>query len=85
MEHNLGINKNSYTYSRRPVKLVFCEKFTDPSQAIQFEKQVKGWSRKKKKAIIDGKWELLPELSKSKTPLPPLALRQAQGDINLIN
>ena len=66
VEHNEGIDKESYTYNRRPVKMVFAERFNDPIQAIAFEKQLKGWSRKKKKAIIDGKWELLPNLSRSK-------------------
>ncbi len=66
LEHNNGLDKNSYTYTRRPVKMVFCERFTDPIQAIAFEKQLKGWSRKKKEAIIKGNWHLLPELSKNK-------------------
>jgi putative endonuclease len=67
VEHNTGIDRNSYTYIRRPVKLVFCETFADALQAIHFEKQIKGWSRKKKEALIAGKLHLLPELSKSKT------------------
>lgn len=36
------------------------------NQAIDFEKQVKVWSRKKKEAIINDKWDLLPELSKNR-------------------
>ena len=63
-EHNTGINKDCYTFSRRPVELMFCEYFIDPNQAIKFEKQIKGWSRKKKEAIIEGNWEKLKELSK---------------------
>jgi putative endonuclease len=35
-------------------------------QAISFEKQVKGWSRKKKEALINDKWELLPVLAECK-------------------
>lgn len=62
-EHENGMEPG-YTSKRRPVKLVFCEPFEDVNQAIAFEKQVKGWSRKKKEAIINGQWELLPELSK---------------------
>lgn len=38
-------------------------KFQTPDLAIEFEKQVKGWSRKKKEAIIAGEWNKLPELS----------------------
>lgn len=68
-EHNEGTDKESYTFKRRPVKLVFHTVFNDPLQAIQFEKQLKGWSRKKKEAIINGNSDSLPELSKSKTPI----------------
>jgi putative endonuclease len=63
-EHDNGINPECYTCKRRPVKLVFNERFTDITQAIAFEKQVKGWGRKKKEAIINGNWDTLPELSK---------------------
>ena len=65
-EHNDGINPTCYTYNRRPVELVFSSEFIDVNLAISFEKQVKGWSRKKKEAIIRGDWNLLPELSKNK-------------------
>jgi len=40
--------------------------FTEITQAIAFEKQVKGWNRAKKEALINGRWDLLPELSKRK-------------------
>ena len=65
-EHNEGHNPKSFTFSRRPVKLVYFEVHSDPYFAIQREKQIKGWSRKKKIAMIKGEWEKLPELSKSK-------------------
>ena len=44
-EHQYGENKEAYTYSRRPVKLVYSEFFIDPTDAINFEKQIKGWTR----------------------------------------
>lgn len=66
IEHQSGENINCYTFKRRPVKLVFNEVFNDVNQAIAFEKQVKGWRRSKKEAIINGDWDLLPELSKSR-------------------
>ncbi len=64
-EHQMGIDRKAYTFKRRPVKLVFSEIFNDVNQAIAFEKQVKGWRRAKKEAIIRGDWHLLPELAKS--------------------
>ncbi len=66
-QHQNGDDPKAYTYKRRPLKLIFCEQFTDINQAIAFEKQVKGWNRKKKEAIINENWHLLPELSKRYT------------------
>jgi len=65
-EHNSGKNKTAFTYPRRPVVLVYCEVFNDVHQAIEWEKQLKGWSRAKKKAVIDGDWHLLPELARNR-------------------
>ncbi len=62
-EHNEGIDTKSYTYKRRPVDLVFVELFQIYHQAIAFEKQIKGWSRKKKEALIEQNWDRIKELS----------------------
>ena len=62
-EHNYGVNKECYTYNKRPLELVFCTEFNDVNQAIAFEKQVKGWRRKKKEAIINDNWDDLKKLS----------------------
>ena len=64
-QHKEGLNKRAYTHSRRPVKLIFQEHFHDINQAIAFEKQVKGWRREKKEALINLEWNKLPELSKA--------------------
>ena len=64
-EHNAGIDKRAYTYRRRPVKLLFYEEFSDPYTAFRLEKQIKGWSRKKKEALIAGDFDKLVEYSKS--------------------
>jgi putative endonuclease len=58
-EHQSGFNPDSYTFSRRPVELVYGEYFNNPNQAINFEKQVKRWSRLKKEALINGDWDRL--------------------------
>lgn len=62
-QHQSGKFPDSYTHKRRPVQLVFFYEFNDILQAIAFEKQVKGWSRKKKEAIINDNWDKLKELS----------------------
>ena len=66
IEHKSGIDESSYTYKRRPLDLVFRQEFNDIKQAILFEKQIKGWSRKKKEAIINGECNTLPDLSKNR-------------------
>lgn len=49
IEHNTSSDRKAYTYSRKPVELVWFQKFTDPNEAIKREKQLKGWSRRKNK------------------------------------
>ncbi len=66
IEHQIGKHIDSYTYSRRPVTLVFYAEFTDPNLAIDTEKQIKKWSRVKKEALINNEFDKLPNLSKKK-------------------
>jgi len=58
-----GINKTCYTYKRRPIALEFYKTFNDVLQAIYFEKKIKGWTRAKKKALIEGNRDMLQLLS----------------------
>ncbi|MDZ4844216.1 MAG: GIY-YIG nuclease family protein [Chitinophagales bacterium] len=62
-EHNSGEDENAYIYHRRPVELVFCEMLNNPNEAIELEKQIKGWTRKKKEALIQRNWSRLKELA----------------------
>ena len=50
-QHQNGMGAN-YTKKRLPVKLVYCEEYTRVDDAFYREKQVQGWSRKKKEALI---------------------------------
>jgi putative endonuclease len=63
-EHNEGINARCYTYSRRPVMLKYCEHFQHVQAAIAWEKQLKGWSRKKKEALFRNDYEAIKLLAK---------------------
>jgi putative endonuclease len=76
-EHNYGVDPKCYTYTRRPVKAVFVEEFSNINEAIAREKQIKGWSRKKKEALINGNFSELIVLSKNHGST---ILRQAQDD-----
>ena len=66
-EHNAGIDNRAFTFRRRPVELLFYETYSDPYTAFRVEKQIKGWSRRKKKALIDQDWDRLIEYSKNYT------------------
>ena len=64
-QHNSGLIKG-YTSSRLPVRLVYSNRFTNTTDAITAEKQIKGWSRAKKQALIYGDFDKLVQLAKSK-------------------
>lgn len=63
IEHITGLHDRAYTYERRPLKLVFCREFNRPMKAINFEKQLKRWTRAKKIALINNEFELLHKLA----------------------
>ena len=65
-EHSSAVHPDSYTATRLPVKLVFYAEFTDINIAIDKEKQIKKWSKAKKLALIEGRFEDLPNLAKKR-------------------
>ncbi len=56
-----------YTKKRLPETLVYVEEFDRVDLAFYREKQVQGWSRKKKEALIRGQHQKLPELARNYT------------------
>jgi putative endonuclease len=71
-EHQSGVGAN-FTAKRLPVKLVYCEYYDRVDDAFYREKQVQGWSRRKKQALIEGNKEKLVEYSRNYTQYPPVA------------
>jgi predicted GIY-YIG superfamily endonuclease len=65
-EHQAGEIKG-YTSSRLPVELVYACEFQSKDEAFVRERQVKGWSRAKKEALIRGDFAALVELSRSRS------------------
>jgi putative endonuclease len=57
--------KNIATKKFSDLKLIYSEKYKTRIEAERRESQIKKWSRAKKKALIEGKIEILRELSKS--------------------
>ena len=61
-----------YTRTRRPVELVWAHEVEHVGEAFTLEKQIQGWSRAKREALIAGRLELLPGLARGHNlPSPP--------------
>jgi putative endonuclease len=67
-QHNEGLGA-AYTRPRRrrPAKVVWAAEFARIDEAFAFEKRIQGWSRKKRMALIEDRWEDLPELAARRT------------------
>jgi putative endonuclease len=65
-EHDSG-HFGGYTATRRPVTLVYSEWFDQITDAIAAERQIKGWSRAKKEALIHGDFEALKMVARRKS------------------
>src|SRR5699024_1892257 len=64
--HVRGVHRNRYTIKRRHVHIMYYCTFTNIVFAIDVEKKIKNWSSKKKEALIEGKYDQLPNLAKKK-------------------
>jgi len=62
-QHSTGQGA-AYTRRRLPVRLVFAQEFDRVDEAYALEKRVQGWSRAKREALIEGRFNDLPRLSK---------------------
>jgi putative endonuclease len=62
-EHENGQGAN-YTKSRLPVELIYYEEYSRIDEAFYREKQIQGWTRKKKSALINGEYKNLPRFAR---------------------
>ena len=62
-EHENGLGAN-HTRKRLPVRLVYVEEYDRVTDAFVREKQIQGWIRAKKKALIEGEYDRLPVLAR---------------------
>jgi len=74
-KHQLG-EIEGYTSTRLPVKLLFSEEFPTRDEALACEQQIKGWSRRKKEAMMQGDWA---EVSRLARRYHPSTVRRAHG------
>lgn len=68
-QHNAGLYPG-YTFTRRPVFLVWSEYFDRITDGIAAERKIKGWSRAKKDALIRSDWVEVSRLSRRRAGLP---------------
>ena len=68
-QHDKKAFANCYTAARLPVELLFSQAFMTRDEALAAERQIKGWSRKKKEALIKGDWDAISHYSKRKRVL----------------
>jgi putative endonuclease len=68
-EHDAGLF-GGYTATRRPVELLFAQHFEVITDAIAAERQVKGWSRAKKEALMRGDWNRVITEAQRRRPHP---------------
>jgi putative endonuclease len=62
-QHHQRAYSSCYTATRLPVKLVFQQAFATRTEAFNAEQQIKGWSRKKKEAMMQGNWAEVSKLA----------------------
>ena len=65
-QHQMGEGA-MYTRHRRPVTLLWSMEFSTVVDAFAFEKQVQNWSRAKRQALIDGRFDDLPALARGRS------------------
>ncbi len=73
-QHQVG-RGCSYTAKRLPVALLWSQDFSSREEALTAERQIKGWSRAKKEALIASNWMRLHELAVSREARPSTTLR----------
>ncbi|AOW52581.1 TPA: GIY-YIG nuclease family protein [Legionella pneumophila] len=66
-QHQDKMIPGCYTSTRLPIQLKFSQEFMSREEALNAERQIKGWSRRKKEALINGDWQALSDYSKRKS------------------
>ena len=84
-QHEYGNDPDSYTYSRRPLRLVHSSDFQSVLDAIDWEKRLKNWSHSKKSALVQNDWKRIQRLARctnstSAVPKQSAPLDSARGD-----
>jgi putative endonuclease len=70
-----------FAFEYAPIKLVWSQEFATRYEALAAERQIKGWSRAKKLALIQGDWLKIAELAKNKGN-PSTSSGRTEGECN---
>ena len=65
-QHRQGVFPTCYTFSRRPIELVYSQDCQTRDEALVLERKIKGWSRAKKTALISRDWQEISRLSRNR-------------------
>jgi len=71
-----------YTADKHPLRLVWVQEFSTRLEALERERQLKGWTRRKKEALIRGDWNAIHALARARKRPPfdsPVASRRARS------
>ena len=79
-DHATGFGSN-FTRKYAPCQLVYYEEYDRIDEAFNREKQIQGWSRKKKRALIDGRYHELPLLAECQN-FSHFKFREAREQLN---
>jgi len=66
-QHETGAIPGCYTLDKRPVTLAWSQEFATREEALAAELQIKGWSRRKKEALMRSDWAEISRLARSKS------------------
>jgi putative endonuclease len=80
-EHSRGNKSFAYTAARLPLVLRYFLEYGNISEAILREKQIKGWSRKKKEALFIHDWEMLKKLSANRSSKNRMAVVKPEFEV----
>ncbi|WP_051208589.1 GIY-YIG nuclease family protein [Propionicicella superfundia] len=77
-QHAMG-RGSVYTSRRLPVELVYAAEFASIAEAYALERKVHGWGRAKRLALIEGRHDELPALSRSRPRTDAAQPRRTDG------
>lgn len=84
LEHRVGQHQigeyESYTATRRPVTLIWSQGFSSREEALTAERQIKGWSRKKKEAMMRDDWMEVSRLARGNPNHPSTSSGRTDND-----